>query len=115
MSVQSEADGLLKSAVARGDVPGVVAAATNRDGTIYEGGFGERVLGGGAAMTPDTVCWIASMTKALTGTAAMQLVEQANSISIARRATGCRTSARSRCSRASMPPASRSPGRPGSR
>jgi methyl acetate hydrolase len=54
----------------------LVAAATNRDGTIYEGGFGERVLGGGAAMTPDTVCWIASMTKALTGTAAMQLVEQ---------------------------------------
>jgi methyl acetate hydrolase len=27
-------------------------------------------------MTPDTVVWIASMTKALTGTAAMQLVEQ---------------------------------------
>ena len=75
MSLRSEADGLLRDAVARGDVPGVVAAATSRDGTIYEGGFGERVLGGGAAMTPDTVCWIASMTKALTGTAAMQLVE----------------------------------------
>ena len=27
-------------------------------------------------MTPDTVGWIASMTKALTGSAAMQLVEQ---------------------------------------
>ncbi len=27
-------------------------------------------------MTPDTVVWIASMTKALTSTAAMQLVEQ---------------------------------------
>jgi methyl acetate hydrolase len=76
MGLQSEADRLLKTAVARGDVPGVVAVATNREGTIYEGGFGERVLGGGAAMTPDTVCWIASMTKALTGAAAMQLVEQ---------------------------------------
>jgi CubicO group peptidase (beta-lactamase class C family) len=30
----------------------------------------------GTAMTPDTMFWIASMTKALTSTAAMQLVEQ---------------------------------------
>jgi CubicO group peptidase (beta-lactamase class C family) len=76
MSLRSESDALLQKAAARGDVPGVVAVATDRDGTIYEGAFGERVLGGGAAMTPDTVGWIASMTKALTGTAAMQLVEQ---------------------------------------
>jgi methyl acetate hydrolase len=76
MSLQREADALLDEAVASGDVPGVVAVATDRDGTIYEGGFGERVLGSGVAMTPDTVGWIASMTKALTGTAAMQLVEQ---------------------------------------
>jgi methyl acetate hydrolase len=76
MSLQSEVDAVLHKAVADGDVPGVVAAATDRGGTIYEGGFGERVLGSGAAMTTDTVGWIASMTKALTGTAAMQLVEQ---------------------------------------
>lgn len=76
MSLHSEADAVLRTAVAKGEVPGVAAAATSRDNTIYEGGFGERVLDGGAAMTPDTVGWIASMTKALTGTAAMQLVEQ---------------------------------------
>jgi methyl acetate hydrolase len=76
MSLQSEADAVLHKAVVNGDVPGVVAAATDRGGTIYEGGFGERVLGSGAAMTTDTVGWIASMTKALTGTAAIQLVEQ---------------------------------------
>jgi CubicO group peptidase (beta-lactamase class C family) len=76
MSLQTKVDGLLRSAVANGDVPGVAALATTRDGTVYEGGFGERVLGGGAAMSPDTVVWIASMTKAITGTAAMQLVEQ---------------------------------------
>ena len=76
MSWQSEIDAVLHTAVANGDVPGVVAAATDRRGTIYEGGFGERVLGSGSAMTTDTVGWIASMTKALTGTAAMQLVEQ---------------------------------------
>ena len=76
MSLQSEVDAVLHQAVANGDVPGVVAAVTSRDRTIYEGGFGERVLGSGTPMTTDTVGWIASMTKALTGTAAMQLVEQ---------------------------------------
>ena len=76
MSLKPKADALLQTAVANGDVPGVVAVATNRDGTTYAGGFGERVLGGGVAMSPDTVGWIASMTKAITGAAAMQLVEQ---------------------------------------
>ena len=76
MALQQEIDTLLQRAVNDGDVPGAVAAVTNRDETIYEGGFGERVMGSGTAMTPDTVVWIASMTKALTGMAAMQLVEQ---------------------------------------
>jgi CubicO group peptidase (beta-lactamase class C family) len=76
MSLRERADALLEAAASKGDVPGVVAAATTPDGTIYEGGFGERVIGSGVAMTPDTVGWIASMTKAVTGTAAMQLVEQ---------------------------------------
>src|SRR5690348_18318103 len=75
-AMKAAADKLLKDAVDRGDVPGVVAVATDAKGTTYEGGFGSRVLGEPAEMTPDTVVWIASMTKALTGTAAMQLVEQ---------------------------------------
>ncbi len=76
MALKDSADGILKAAVSRGDVPGVVAGATTAEGTVYEGGFGERAVGSGAAMTPDTVGWIASMTKAVTGAAAMQLVEQ---------------------------------------
>ena len=76
MALKDSADGILKAAVSRGDVPGVVAGATTAEGTVYEGGFGERAAGGGTAMTPDTVGWIASMTKAVTGAAAMQLVEQ---------------------------------------
>ena len=76
MSLQQSVDSLLQASVADGDVPGVVALTTNSDETIYEGGFGERAAGGGEAMTPDTVVWIASMTKAVTGAAAMQLVEQ---------------------------------------
>jgi methyl acetate hydrolase len=76
MSLQTKVDALLQAAVANGDVPGVVALATSREETVYEGGVGERVLGGGAAMSTDTVVWIASMTKAITAAAAMQLVEQ---------------------------------------
>ncbi len=76
MSLKTNVDALLHAAVHAGDVPGVTAVATDRNGTIYEGGFGSRTLGTATEMTPDTVVWIASMTKALTSTAAMQLVEQ---------------------------------------
>ena len=76
MSLQQKVDALLVRATQAGDVPGVVAMATNREGIIYEGAFGERVLGQGPAMTVDTVGWIASMSKAITSSAAMQLVEQ---------------------------------------
>ena len=69
-------DELLKTATDRGDVPGVVAMAATREGPVYQGAFGRRALPDGAAMTADTVFWIASMTKAITSTAAMQLVEQ---------------------------------------
>ncbi|HEU0062247.1 MAG TPA: serine hydrolase domain-containing protein [Hyphomicrobiaceae bacterium] len=72
----SAIDKILARAAETGEVPGVVAMATDRDGSIYEGAFGKRVLGQPAAMSPDTVAWIASMTKAITGAAAMQLVEQ---------------------------------------
>ena len=76
MSLQQKVDALLVRATQAGDVPGVVAMATNREGIIYEGAFGERVLGQGPAMTVDTVGWIALMSKAITSSAAMQLVEQ---------------------------------------
>src|SRR4051794_30872061 len=69
-------DQVLRDAVAAGQVPGVTAAAANADGVILESAFGQRSLAGGAAMTNDTVFRIASMTKAITGAAAMQMVEQ---------------------------------------
>ena len=74
--MKTAVDKLLKESVAKGDVPGVVAVATDAKGTTYEGGFGKRVLGQPTEMTPDTVVWIASMTKAITGAAAMQQVER---------------------------------------
>jgi CubicO group peptidase (beta-lactamase class C family) len=69
-------DDVLRQAVDAGTVPGVVAMATTADDSIYEGAFGVRRLDSGAAMTRDTVFRIASMTKAITSVAAMQLVEQ---------------------------------------
>jgi len=76
MPQRSVIDEVLRAATDRGDVPGVVAMAATRDGTCYEGAFGRRALPDGAAMTAGSVFWIASMTKAITSTAAMQLVEQ---------------------------------------
>ena len=55
-------------------VPGVVAMVTDREGDVYEGAAGERVIGG-APMTTDTVFAIFSTTKAITGTAILQLAE----------------------------------------
>jgi CubicO group peptidase (beta-lactamase class C family) len=74
--MNASADQILIHGVDIGDAPGVVAAATSGEATLYQGAFGKRALGEAAQMTADTVVWIASMTKALTACAAMQLVEQ---------------------------------------
>ena len=65
----------LRDAVESGAVPGVVALAGNRNGTLYQGAFGVRGLADDTPMSLDTVCAIFSMTKAVTSVAAMQLVE----------------------------------------
>jgi CubicO group peptidase (beta-lactamase class C family) len=69
-------DQTLTEAVKSGRVPGVVALAANDKGTIYSGAFGVRSLDQPQAVTVDSVFWIASMTKAVTTAAAMQMVEQ---------------------------------------
>jgi methyl acetate hydrolase len=69
-------DAVLQKAVDAREVPGVVAMAATDQGIFYEGTFGTRNLAAGPMMTPDTVFRIASMTKAVTSVAAMQLVEQ---------------------------------------
>jgi methyl acetate hydrolase len=58
------------------EIPGVVAIAADSNEVIYQGAFGKRDLSRDDAMTPDSVFWIASMTKAITAAGAMQLVEQ---------------------------------------
>ncbi|RPI51672.1 MAG: class A beta-lactamase-related serine hydrolase [Acidobacteria bacterium] len=69
-------DKMLADAVARGDIPGVVAMATDRRRVVYQGAFGVAEVGTGRSMTVDTVFRIASMTKPVTWLAVMQLVEQ---------------------------------------
>lgn len=71
------ADAILQRAVdADAPVAGVVAMVTDRSRNVYEGTAGKRVLGGDQEMTPDTVFAIFSTTKAITATAALQLVEE---------------------------------------
>ncbi|MGH7910886.1 MAG: serine hydrolase domain-containing protein [Candidatus Dormibacteraceae bacterium] len=68
-------DEVLARSVERGDVLGVAGFAADRNGVIFEGAFGKRDAAGQALGT-DSVFWMASMTKALTTVAALQLVEQ---------------------------------------
>jgi methyl acetate hydrolase len=69
-------DRVLADAVARGDVPGVVAMVTDRRRIVYQGAFGLADVRSGRPMTVDTLFRIASMTKPVTSLAVMQLVEQ---------------------------------------
>ena len=74
--IASKIEPSLKAAIDKGQIPGIVALATDADDTIYSGAFGAREFAGSDPMTEDSVFWIASMTKPLTSTAAMQLVER---------------------------------------
>ena len=75
--LKQAADAVLNDVVTSNPrVPGVVAMATDRRGNTYEGAFGKRRLDQDADMTIDTVFAIFSTTKAITGTAVLQLVEE---------------------------------------
>ena len=73
---RSSVDAVLRRAVDARKVAGVVAMAATDKGPLYEGAMGRRALDQPDAMTLDSVFRIASMTKAITSVAAMQLVEQ---------------------------------------
>ena len=75
-NLKSAADRILHRVVSGSpSVPGVVAIATDRNGNVYEGAAGKRMQGGDADMTTDSVFAIFSTTKAIAGTACLQLVE----------------------------------------
>jgi methyl acetate hydrolase len=66
----------LEGSVAQRRIPAVVAMAASTDYTIYSGAFGTRDADSRVPVTADSIFAIASMTKAVTSAAAMQLVEQ---------------------------------------
>jgi CubicO group peptidase (beta-lactamase class C family) len=76
MQSNAQIDQILRQKSDAKEIPGVVAMAANSKEVIYQGAFGKRDLSKDDAMTLDSVFWIASMTKAITAAAGMQLVEQ---------------------------------------
>jgi len=76
MQSKAQIDQTLRQKCDAVEIPGVVAVAASGSEVIYQGAFGKRDLSKPDAMTTDSVFWIASMTKAVTTAAAMQLVEQ---------------------------------------
>src|SRR6202043_4096911 len=69
-------DKALHRAVEDGDVAGVVAIGATPNGIAFEGASGKANIHQGTSMATDTVFWLLSMTKAITATACMQLIEQ---------------------------------------
>lgn len=65
----------LETAFAQAELPGAVALLVDREGETLVEVFGHADASTGAPITADTICQIASMTKALVSVAAMQLVE----------------------------------------
>ena len=69
-------DAVLQRAVERQSVPGVVAIAADRRGVIYSGAAGAASAQPARPMTGDAIFRIASMTKAVTSLALLQLVDE---------------------------------------
>lgn len=72
----SRLDAVLREGGTRYKIPAVSAAVAGADGILYSGAFGIRDAASGKALQTDAIFSIASMTKAVTCAAAMQLVEQ---------------------------------------
>jgi methyl acetate hydrolase len=68
-------DETLRSGIARRKIPAAVGMAATESKTLYAGAFGERDSQG-TPVTADAIFAIASMTKAVTTVAALQLVEE---------------------------------------
>src|SRR5262245_40452483 len=65
----------IDAATARGEIPAVVVLVTNADGVVYEHASGRLSVAGNVPLPKDAIFRIASMTKPVTSTAIMMLVE----------------------------------------
>ena len=80
-------DRMFQAAVDKGEIPGVVAAVTNKDQILYLKAFGRQDVANRVPMTKNTVFRIASMTKPVTSAGIMMLYERASCGSTIRWAT----------------------------
>ena len=62
--------------VARKEVAGAVTLVVSKDKVLHLDATGKSDLAAGTAMQPDTIMWIASMTKPITGVAIMMLQDE---------------------------------------
>jgi methyl acetate hydrolase len=69
-------DRTLREGMERRNIPCVAAMVASPDKILYSGAFGKRDAVSGIDIQPDSIFQIASMTKAITSVAAMQLVER---------------------------------------
>jgi methyl acetate hydrolase len=69
-------DETLRASMTRRKIPAMVAMVATPDKITYSGAFGKRDSASGISVKPDSIFFIASMTKAITTTAALQLVER---------------------------------------
>jgi CubicO group peptidase (beta-lactamase class C family) len=70
-------DGVVRDVMARTGVPGMAVAVVHRDRTVYLKGFGVRRAGSPAAVGPDTVFQLASLSKPLASTVVARVVGEA--------------------------------------
>jgi CubicO group peptidase (beta-lactamase class C family) len=69
-------DGFIKSQMERGHIPGLVVAVVKKGGIVWSQGYGWANMAEKRLVTPDSLFHLASISKLVTGTAAMQLVEE---------------------------------------
>ena len=69
-------DDTLRTGIEKRKIPAVTAVVANDSKITYQGAFGTRDGASGVKVAPNSIFAIASMTKAVTSVAAMQLVEQ---------------------------------------
>ncbi len=70
----------IKTFIDEKEVAGVVTLVANKDGVLHLDAAGLADIADNKPMRPDTIFWIASMTKPITGTAVLMLQERGQAL-----------------------------------
>ena len=66
----------MKEMIDKNEISGAVTAVVNKDKVLYVGAIGDADMAAHTAMKPDSLFWIASMTKPLTGVSILMLQDE---------------------------------------